>query len=209
MFRRPEDGNKDWLVHFDYSLNKVDGVGTVPMEAAIYSEVFKLRPDITAAMHSHAPMCVALSMAEKTVVNMHQQSRRFGSGVPVNPDPNFIIEPSEGEAVAKKLGDAASIIIKGHWFVAVGRTIDETCMAALYLERHAKMQALSHLLGFTGPTAEFMEAMEATSKKLMARAQELGRGGRDGTRHSAEWNYYADKVRRGEKWTRGWTRGTS
>src|SRR6476661_5429359 len=33
MFRRPEQGNKDWLVHFDFSLKKLSGVGTIPREA--------------------------------------------------------------------------------------------------------------------------------------------------------------------------------
>jgi hypothetical protein len=23
--------------------------------------------------------------------------------------------------------------------------------------------------------------------------------------HSAEWHYYADKIKKGERWTRGWT----
>src|SRR5262249_55639928 len=35
MFRRLESGKKDWLVHFDYQLNKLGGVGTPPREAAI------------------------------------------------------------------------------------------------------------------------------------------------------------------------------
>ena len=32
LFRRAEDGNKDWLVHFDYSLKKLSGVGTIPVK---------------------------------------------------------------------------------------------------------------------------------------------------------------------------------
>src|SRR5262249_34377055 len=55
MFRRPESGKKDWLVHFDYQLNKLGGVGTPPREAAIYTGIFKARPDVNAAVHSHAP----------------------------------------------------------------------------------------------------------------------------------------------------------
>ena len=40
MFRRAEGVKKDWLVHFDYSLKKLRGVGTIPREAVIYSEIF-------------------------------------------------------------------------------------------------------------------------------------------------------------------------
>ncbi|HKY09983.1 MAG TPA: class II aldolase/adducin family protein, partial [Candidatus Binatia bacterium] len=62
MFRRPERGKKEWLVHFDYSLNKLSGVGTIPRESVIYTEIFKARPDVNAAVHCHAAMCVALSL---------------------------------------------------------------------------------------------------------------------------------------------------
>lgn len=204
VFRPAEEpGVQDWFVQYDFDLQKQAGVGTIPMEAAIYTEVFKARPDATAAMHSHAPMCVALSMADKTVVNMHQQSKQFGEGVPMYPDPIFIIDPQEGADLAKTLGNASAVIIKGHGIVTVGKTIDECTMAALYIERTAKMLAISYLMGFTGPTAEFMESMQATAGKLRARSEELGRNWNE-VRHSAEWNYYADKIHKGEHWTRGW-----
>src|SRR5919106_3330787 len=60
MFRRPEDGNKDWLVPFDYALNKLAGIGNPPRESTLYTEIFKAPLDVNAAVHSHAPMCVAL-----------------------------------------------------------------------------------------------------------------------------------------------------
>src|ERR1044072_8598498 len=41
MFRRPEQGNKDWLVHFDFSLKKLFGVRAVPREAGGYTQNFK------------------------------------------------------------------------------------------------------------------------------------------------------------------------
>jgi len=88
LFRSPEDEEEeDWLVHFDYSLNKLSGVGTPPRESTIYTEIFKARPDVNAAVHSHAPMCVALSLADQTVSCVHMQSGRFARGVPIYPDP--------------------------------------------------------------------------------------------------------------------------
>lgn len=205
LFRQPEQRNlSEWFVQFDYSLNKRSGVGTVPSEAAIYSEVFKARPDVNAAVHSHAPMCVTLSMADKTVSTMHQQSKKFGSGVPVYPDPIFIIDSTEGSDLAKTLGQAAAVLIKGHGVVTVGKTVDEACMTAMYLERTAKMLAFAHLLGFEGPTEEFMQKMDATSHKREARGREIGREKRPGD-YSYEWDYYADKVRKGLPWMRGWT----
>ena len=200
MFRRPEEkGKEDWLVRFDYSLKKLSGVGTVPRESPIYTEIFKARPDVNAIVHSHAPMCIALSLAEKPVLCVHMQSFRFGGGVPVYPRPIYILDEAEGAELARALDKAAGIMIKGHGIVTVGRTIDEACMNALYMERTAKIQAIAHLLGFSGPTEDFLKELGASKDKLFAQPA------RNKMTHSAEWTYYADKIKKGERWTRGWT----
>lgn len=67
------------------------------------------------------------------------------------------------------------------------------------MERTAKIQAIAHLLGLAGPTEEFLQELSASKDKLFSRP------GRTQMAHSAEWNYYADKVKKGERWTRGWT----
>ena len=139
LFRRPERGKKDWLVHFDFSLNKLSGVGTIPRESVIYTEIFKARPDVNAAVHCHASMCVALSLADKPVDWVHMQSSRFKGGTPIFPNPIYILDESEGAELAKALGSASAIMIKGHGIVTVGATIDEACMNALYMERTAKI----------------------------------------------------------------------
>ncbi len=148
LFRKPEEeGAKDWLLHFDYSLEKLSGSGTVPSEATIYTGILKARPDVNAVVHTHAPMCVALSLVDKPVANVHMQSRAFGAGVPIYPRPIFILDHAEGDDLARVLGQASALIIKGHGTVTVGRTIDEACITALYLERTAKIQAIAHPLG--------------------------------------------------------------
>ena len=198
MFRRPERGKKDWLVHFDYSLNKLAGAGTIPRESVIYSEIFKARPDVKAVVHCHAAMCVALSLADKPVDWVHMQSSRFKGGTPIFPHPIYILDESEGAELARALGTASAIMIKGHGIVTVGATIDEACINALYMERTAKIMAVAGLHGYQGPTAEAIKVQSDSRTKLFRRP-------RDEIFHSADWNYYAEKVRKGERWTRGWT----
>jgi ribulose-5-phosphate 4-epimerase/fuculose-1-phosphate aldolase len=200
MFRRrEEEGVEDWIVHFDYALKKLSGVGSIPREAAIYTEIFKARPEVKAIVHSHASMCITLSLAERPVACLHMQSNRFGRGVPIYPRPIYILDEAEGADLARALSDSPAIMIKGHGIVTVGKSIDEACMNTLYMERTAKIQAVAYLLGFRGPTEEFLEEMGASKRKLF---DEIRRGSRPA--YSAEWNYYADKVKRGERWTRGW-----
>ena len=198
MFRRAERVGKDWLVRFDYSLQKLSGVGTIPREAVIYTEIFKARPDVQAAVHCHPAMCIALSLADKPIDWVHMQSSRFKGGTPIFPRPIYILDPEEGAALASALGAASALMIKGHGIVTVGETIDEACMNALYMERTAKIMAIARLHGYEGPTAASLDTLTESRKKLFRRP-------RDEMFHSAEWNYYADKVRRGERWTRGWS----
>ena len=198
MFRRAEREKKDWLVHFDYSLKKLSGVGTIPRESVIYTEIFKARPDVNAAVHCHASMCIALSLADRPVDWIHMQSSRFKGGTPIFPRPIYILDESEGAELAKCLGDASAVMIKGHGIVTVGETIDEACMGALYMERTAKIMAIAGLHGYRGPTPEAIDTLTESRQKLFRRP-------RDEMFHSAEWNYYEEKIRKDERWTRGWT----
>lgn len=198
MFRRAEEQNKDWVVHFDYGLKKLAGVGTIPREAVIYTEIFKARPDVKAAVHCHASMCIALSLADQPIDWVHMQSSRFKGGTPIFPRPIYILDESEGAELAAALGNASAMMIKGHGIVTVGETIDEACINALYMERTAKIIAIARLHGYRGPTPDSIETLTGNRQKLFRRP-------RDEMFHSAEWNYFADKIKKGERWTRGWT----
>ncbi len=201
LFRPPEEEEiEDWVVYFDYSLKKISGVGRIPTEAAIYTEVFKARPDVNAVAHCHAPMCIALSMANKSIGTMHLQSKQFAGGVPTFPKPIYIIDDAEGRELAQTLGQAIAVVIRGHGIVTVGATVQEACFNALYLERTAKMQAIAQALGFQGVDNEFLTQLDETWRKLRAG---MGRGDTF-VRYEAEWRYYKRKVLRGESWSRGW-----
>lgn len=198
MFRRAEQSNKDWLVHFDFSLQKLSGVGTIPRESVIYTEIFKARPDVNAIVHCHPAMCIALSLADTPLDWVHMQSSRFNGGTPIFPRPIYILDPEEGAALAATLGKASAMMIKGHGIVTASATIDEACMTALYMERTAKIMAIARLHGYHGTTPEWVNTLTESRKKLFRRP-------RDEMFHSADWNYYADKVKKGERWTRGWS----
>src|SRR5688572_7047512 len=77
-------------------------------------------------------MCVALSLAEKPIDWVHMQSARFKGGTPIFPRPIYILDESEGAELAKSLGNASAMMIKGHGIVTVGASIDEACINAVY-----------------------------------------------------------------------------
>jgi len=63
------------------------------------------------------------------------------------------------------------------------------------MERTAKIMAMAQLFGFSGVPDEFIGQLSSSKEKLLSRGARLS--------HSAEWNYYADKIKKGERWTRG------
>jgi len=115
--------------------------------------------------------------------------------VPIYPQPIYILDESEGADLARTLGDAKGMMIKGHGIVAVGASIDEACMNAVYMERTAKIMATAKLFGFTKVPDDFIETLAGSKEKLLTRGKRMT--------HSAEWNYYAEKIKRGETWNRG------
>ncbi|MBI4526254.1 MAG: class II aldolase/adducin family protein [Deltaproteobacteria bacterium] len=200
LFRRPEEaGVEDWIVRFDYAMNKISGVARPPTEAAIYTEIFKARPDVNAIVHCHAPMCIALGLAGKKVDAVHMQSSHFAGGVPIFPKPIFIIDEAEGKELADAMRKDDAIVITGHGVVLLGKSIDEVCIRTLYLERTARIMAVAYGLGFQGLTDEFRKYMEGTKEKHRQYLNKV-RGPRQ---YIAEWSYYKDKVRKGEWWNRG------
>ena len=195
MFRRADEDKRDWLVHFDYNIKKLAGVGTPPRESVIYTEIFKARPDVVAAVHCHASTCVAMSLADTPVSCVHMQSGRWDAGVPIYPRPIYILDQDEGADLARVLGNANGMMIKGHGIVTVGKSIDEACFNAVYMERTAKIMAMAKLFGFKGVPKNFIEQLSSSKEKLLTRGKRMP--------HSAEWNYYARLLKQGKNWNRG------
>jgi ribulose-5-phosphate 4-epimerase/fuculose-1-phosphate aldolase len=139
LFRKPEEeGVEDWIVRFDYSMKKISGVARPPTEAAIYTEIFKARPDVNAIVHCHAPMCIALGLAGTKIDAVHMQSGAFAGGVPIFEKPIFIIDEDEGKELAAAMKQVNAMVLNGHGIVMLGKSIDEVCIRSLYLERTAR-----------------------------------------------------------------------
>src|SRR4030095_7476586 len=175
-----EDERKDWVVCFDFAGKKISGVGTPPFEASIYTQIFKVRPDAQAIAHAHAPMCIVLSLADKTVAAVHMQSIPFEQGVPLYPRPIHIKDDAEGADLARVLGQGRAVLIKAHGIVTAGKSIDEACMNALWLERAAKHQVLGHTTGLASTTADVVAEM-ARSKDALLNRPDVARTRRAGS----------------------------
>lgn len=203
MLRVPQaSAAENWMMRFDLEGNKISGEGTVPGEAAIYTRIFKAKPNVNAIVHAHANMCIVLGLADVPINGVHLASARFADGLPLYPIPTYVSDDEDGDAIARTLGDAPGMTINGHGIVTVGKNIDEACFNAVYMERTAKIIQAARLLGFDHVDGAFREEMAGNAEKMRQRQASISRPQVD---HSDDWRYYARKLERGEPWNRGWT----
>lgn len=140
----PADPNS--IMVFDYDGNLLEGERIIPWEIPIYVEIFKTRPEVESVIHTHPHAAVGLSMGGKTVYAISQQSWRFGHGIPVFPG-DFINTPELGSDLAKALGQAPAVLMKGHGAVTVGQNIGDAVQNTLFLEQAAKQQIWAASVG--------------------------------------------------------------
>jgi ribulose-5-phosphate 4-epimerase/fuculose-1-phosphate aldolase len=140
---------KDQLFYVDFEK-------PVP-QSSLHQAVYKTRPDVKAVFHFHSPAVILLSVIGETIRPMHNYSAIFYQGVPLYTGTGQVESPARAGEMAKLLGEARALMLRGHGAVVVGQSIREVCMLALFLEESARLQAEAMRLG----TPMFMERDEA------------------------------------------------
>lgn len=124
----------------------VDFESPVP-QSSLHQAIYKARSDVKAVFHFHSPAAILLSLVGKSVQPMHNYSAIFYEGVPLYPGTGQVESPARAEEMAKLLGDAKALILRGHGAVVVGQSIREVCLLALFLEESARLQTEAMRLG--------------------------------------------------------------
>ena len=134
----------------------VDFEKPVP-QSSLHQAIYKTRPDVKAVFHFHSPAVILLSVIGQSVRPMHNYSAIFYEGVPLYTGTGQVESPSRAGEMAKLLGGAKALMLRGHGAVVAGQSIREVCMLGLFLEESARLQTEAMRLG----TPMFMERDEA------------------------------------------------
>ena len=134
----------------------VDFEKPVP-QSSIHQAIYKSRGDVKAVFHFHSPAVILLSVIGQTIRPMHNYSAIFYEGVPLYTGTGQVESPARAAEMAKLLGAAKAVILRGHGAVVVGQSIREVCMLAVYLEESARLQTEAMKLG----TPMFVERDDA------------------------------------------------
>lgn len=138
------------LLVCDYAGNVVAGEG-VPEATAFYihAMVHKHQPRAKAAFHTHMPNATALAMLEgPPLAWAGQTALKFYGRTLVDEDYNGLaLDNTEGERIARALGDADIVFMKNHGVMVLGPTVAEAWDDLYYLERAAEVQRLAMATG--------------------------------------------------------------
>jgi ribulose-5-phosphate 4-epimerase/fuculose-1-phosphate aldolase len=116
------------------------------IERFIHAEIYRARPDVKAVVHSHAPSVIPFGVTGTPLRPVSHMA-----GFLLGPVPVFEIRETGGEAtdmlvktnalgaaLAKALGPAPVVLMRGHGFNAVGASIKQAVSRAIYTDLNAR-----------------------------------------------------------------------
>jgi HCOMODA/2-hydroxy-3-carboxy-muconic semialdehyde decarboxylase len=128
----------------------------VYLERFIHGEIYRIRPDVAAVVHSHSPAVVPFSVVRGVGLRPVCHLCGFlGAVTPVfeirdvaGPASDLLIRDARlGAALAKSLGQGAAVLMRGHGSTVVGSTLRQAVFRAVYTEVGARLQAEAIKLG--------------------------------------------------------------
>jgi len=115
---------------------------------AIHSQVHAARPDVVAAAHAHSLYGKAWSSLGRLLDPVTQDACAFYEDHALFADfAGVVYETSEGERIAKVLGNHKAIILRNHGLLTVGRTVDEAAWWFITMDRSCHAQLLAEAAG--------------------------------------------------------------
>ena len=126
------------------------------LERFIHGEIYRRRPDVQAVVHSHAiavlPFTVVPAVPVRPIFHMcghlYATPRPFDVADHAGPASDLLIrDPKLGVALAKHLGPAAVVLMRGHGFTAVGDCVPQATFRAIYTARNCEVQQAAMRLG--------------------------------------------------------------
>ncbi|KIW26831.1 uncharacterized protein PV07_06634 [Cladophialophora immunda] len=121
-------------------------VGDEPINAAafaIHSEIHKARPDINAACHAHSVYGKAFSVFGRELDMITQDSLRFYKSHAVYESfGGVVLDRTEGERIARALGDGKAVILQNHGLLTCAKTVDAAAFWFISLDKTCHAQLL-------------------------------------------------------------------
>jgi HCOMODA/2-hydroxy-3-carboxy-muconic semialdehyde decarboxylase len=146
----------DDILEYDLDSTPIDQHGrAVYLERFIHGEIYKLRPDVRAIVHSHSPAVIPFADVRVPLRPMNHIASFLGGGVPVfeirdvvGPASNMLVSsPVIGHALAVVLGPHPIALMRGHGSVGAAQSVRHVVFRAVYTEVNARIESEALRLG--------------------------------------------------------------
>jgi HCOMODA/2-hydroxy-3-carboxy-muconic semialdehyde decarboxylase len=181
------------IMAFHANGEPVDGQGrSVYQERFIHSEIYAVRADVHAIVHSHSPTVIPFSVVEKPMkpiraAFLYPEVPKFEIRAAAGWTDLLVKTPEIGAALARTLANNSAALLRGHGNVVVGASVPTVVSRAIKMEQDAKLIIQATILGgpitYLAPEeAELIEHMTAGFSK----------GSEQG--HDRTWNMWKDQA---------------
>jgi len=154
--RAPALVTADDIMEYDLDDNPIDARGRSSyLERFIHSEIYKVRPDVQAVVHSHSAAVIPFGVSDVPLKPISHMGGFLIRAVPVfeiretggNETDMLIRNKALGAALAAKLGTGSVALMRGHGDVVVGQSLKTAVFHAIYTEQNARLQSEALRLG--------------------------------------------------------------
>ncbi len=115
---------------------------------AIHAALHEARPDVMAAAHTHSLYGKAWSALKRPLDPITQDACVFyGQHAVFDEYTGVVLDFSEGERIAKVLGDKRAVILANHGLLVTGPTVESACWWYILLDNVCHVQLLAETAG--------------------------------------------------------------
>jgi ribulose-5-phosphate 4-epimerase/fuculose-1-phosphate aldolase len=147
---------KDDIIEFDENSKALDARGRpVHGERFIHGEIYRVRPDAISIVHSHSSAVIPFAVTKEPLRPVIHTAGFLPIVTPVfeirdvaGDDNHILVNTREfGTGLAKALGNAPVILMRGHGDAVVGASVKKAVYRAIYTQLNAQIQAVSLQVG--------------------------------------------------------------
>jgi len=143
------------LVDVSMEGKRIGGSRLPSSELEVHWQIYLLRSDVGAVVHTHSLFATALSCRQETVpVIVEEQSQVIGDEIRCTRYVPAGHHRELGEEIARALGSSNGVLVANHGTVSCGRTLAEAMFACEIVERIAQMRLLAGASGAIVPIPE-------------------------------------------------------
>ncbi len=157
----------DDVLVVDGDVEPVVGEGIPSSESLLHAAVYAARADVGSVIHTHPVYASAFAVAGRAIPPiLDEQVVLLGGPIDVAEYGASASEELADNAV-RALGERASVLLRSHGAVSVGRDLDEAVAVAELVERIAQIHVAASLLGGAAELPPAVVAQEQQAYRML------------------------------------------